>query len=325
MRYVVSGATGLLGGNVVRELLMHETNEVLALGRNLAKLQDLESKGAKTMRFDITGTEDEFSKLESWGGNSTIWVHCAAAITGASDDELHDVNILGTTKLVAKAEELNISKFVLISSIAIFGLHSPKKLGFQEDDPRNPQSNYGRSKLEQENIVTSSKLDYVIFRPPFIGGPSDVNVLPGFYDRIKSKKMPRISKKGHFAFIDARDIAQLIIKVVDKDISRESFNVQSHSLELNEFIDLIGKTTGLNPPYGKKYPYFLVMTLATILDMFAKMQGISRDRSISRYRIKSLTSNRILDNSKSKNQLDFSPKYSMEQSILDWYETYDAK
>ena len=63
------------------------------------------------------------------------------------------------------------------------------------------------------------------------------------------------------------------------------------------------------------------MTIGHINDFFAKLRGKSSARSISAYRIRGLTSRRFLDTTKIITDLDFKPKYTLDQSITDWLKT----
>jgi nucleoside-diphosphate-sugar epimerase len=153
MKAIVTGATGLVGYHVVNLLLKDdEFTKVLALGRNKERLAELNELGAIAHNFDLT-SEDSFELLNDWG-EETFWFHCAAAVSGADKPVLHAVNVEGTERLVRKAESLKVPKFVHVSSIAVYGIQDKD---YVEDDSFKPESNYGKTKLQAENIVTSSK------------------------------------------------------------------------------------------------------------------------------------------------------------------------
>ncbi len=326
MKYVVTGATGLVGGHLTRTILknIEEGDAVLALGRNVQILDEMKSLGAETEKLDLKADLSEFNILNDWGGESSIWFHCAAAVTGDSDANFQKINVEGTKKLIQKAEELKTSKFILISSIAIYGLNSKISTGFKEDYTPNPASSYGESKLDQEILVKSSKLDWLIFRPPFIGGPDDKNVLVEFSKRIKSRKMPRISKMGYLGYVDARDLANIIFIGSKSVFTNQAYNVQNSAHSIEEFVNTLGHSLDLEPPFGKKYPYRILMTIGYMNDFFAKLRGKSAARSLSAYRIRALTSLRFLDVNKIITDLKFKPKYTLDQSISDWLKTTDT-
>ncbi|MCY3410343.1 MAG: NAD(P)-dependent oxidoreductase [Candidatus Heimdallarchaeota archaeon] len=314
MKILVTGATGLLGHNVVIKFLKLGF-EVVALGRQKDKLEELSKLGAEILEFDITSSYENYNQLEV--GAST-WIHCAAAVSGAEEHTLHAVNVEGTSKLVKKAEELDI-RFIHISSITVYGIKSGQ---YTEDAPYDPPTKYAISKVQAEEIIINSNLKWTMLRPPYIGGPNDRNFLVEFGERIKKRKMPLMKKNGKIAYIDARDIAEVIAIVIDdSNAVGEIFNVQSTIIGLTEFIELMGDKLGCEKPYGMKIPYPALMTLATLLDLSKKIMGKTNERGISRYRIKNLISNRTMSIDKLMKFYNFKAKYPLEQSIDDWIES----
>ncbi len=318
MKALVTGATGLVGSTIVKQLLKSGYTEVIAIGRNTEKLELLEKLGANPIKFDLTVSFEKYDLFNKYLTEEYNWFHCAAAVSGADTDILQKVNIEGTHKIVKKAEEGKINKFIHISSIAVYGLQDKS---FVETDKTLPESKYGYSKLISEREVVSSQLPWIVLRPPYIGGPGDINFLNEFSRRIRNKKMPLISRDGQLGYIDARDLANVSVLLSESDIKNEIFNVQGSSIYLSEFVNLLGSLIGENPPYGKKYPFIIVYTLGLILDILAKISGKNNDRGISRYRIKSLSTNRTLNINKIIKYLNFKPKYTIKQSIMDWLNT----
>ena len=314
MKVLITGATGLVGRMVVDEFLKYEKcEEVIALGRNEEKLAILKNKGATTLKFDLTADETEYSKLDTWA--DAVWVHCAAAVSGANEDVLNAVNVEGTRKLIQRAESHNV-RFIHISSITVYGA-TPGD--FSESAPYNPGSRYAISKIKAEEIVKESNLNWTMIRPPYIGGPGDENFLRECKTRITAHKMPLLSKNGELALVDARDIASCIRVIYNNDKSKhEIYNIQGGTMGYREFVHLFGDRLGGDKPYGKNYPYFFVYTVGWLLDMIAKLKGKTNERGISRYRIKSLSSKRTMNTNKLESDIGFKPHYTIEMSINDF-------
>lgn len=105
-----------------------------------------------------------------------------------------------------------------------------------------PVSNYGRSKLEAEEVVEKSGFPYVMFRPTGIYGAGDVAFLPLF--KLASRGLyPLTSNKQKMSMIHAKDLAHLIVK--------ESANAEGiihtndgHTYLHQDFIDTLQKVTG---------------------------------------------------------------------------------
>lgn len=312
MNILVFGATGLVGTHVTKKFL-HKDFNVIAIGRKEDRLQYLDGLGAETVKFELSTAYEDFMIFDKYIPCTII--NCAAAISGADSEVLQLVNIEATKKIVRKAEELG-SRLVHISSYSVYGVNGTE---YKETDPYNGGSVYSQSKIIAEEIVKQSKCNWTILRPPYIIGPLDRNVLNDFSTRIRKKKMPLIGKKGVITFIDARDIANIIILVLANEKTvREIYNVASKSIPLHEFIELFGDMLEAKKPYGKKYPFWLVYTIALFFDILAKIQGKNNENSLSRYRIMSLTTVRTMNLDKLTTDLAFQPQYSLKESIQDW-------
>ena len=292
--------------------------DIVALGRDESMLKELEGDKVSSIKFDLTQEYESFSELDPFGDR--IWFHVAAAISGADSNVLDNVNIYGTEKLVQKAVDLEVPRFILVSSISTYSIDLEGQI--TEDADQDPESYYGQTKLKQEKIVANSNLDYSILRPPYIGGPYDENFFEEFGSRIEQGKMPTFGKDGIISYVDARDLAQaLYLAAISDGASGESFNVLSQTISHKELVELMGNLMDANPPYGPHYPYWCAMIIGFFGEIWAKIRGKSSERGISRYRIKTLCREFELDPSKIKSRLGYAPQYTVKQSIIDWIET----
>ena len=148
------------------------------------------SESSKRKRFvqklDITDIESIQNIIKTESPN--IIINCAA-ITNVDECErnrkiAYDVNVGGVKNLV-KACSKNV-KIIQISTDYVFdGAKGP----YDENDPTYPINYYGRSKLEAENFLKGSLVDYTIIRASVLYG-SQLNEKPNFftwvYNSLKS-------------------------------------------------------------------------------------------------------------------------------------------
>jgi nucleoside-diphosphate-sugar epimerase len=87
-----------------------------------------------------------------------------------TEDDFHQINVEGTANVVQMAEQMNISRFIHISTIAVVG-QAPVGQAITEDTPCRPLDAYQRSKLAGEEEVNKSPLPVVILRPGAFYGP----------------------------------------------------------------------------------------------------------------------------------------------------------
>lgn len=162
-RILITGGSGFLGGvlgGYFRE--KHKTaftysNRKVAIDQ--CKAYHLNFLQTKTVHVAVDLFEPD------------VVVNCAALANAKScqhDPELaREINMDGTARLV---ESLPDSKtlFIHISTdLVLDGEHAP----YREDDPANPVSVYGESKLEAERIVLDSGRNAIVLRPALIYGP----------------------------------------------------------------------------------------------------------------------------------------------------------
>ncbi len=183
--FFVTGATGLLGTEVVARLLATTGSTIYVLVRASSKAEachrlqslwweDQELFAAIDQRIvPVAGDITQEQSLKPLPPCTTHIIHCAAE-TGIqkSKDELWNVNVDGTRHMIGLARDLTqLKRFTYISTAYIAGTHS----GFvTESDPLPEQFNsqYEHSKAEAESIVRESGLPITICRPGMIVGNS---------------------------------------------------------------------------------------------------------------------------------------------------------
>jgi dihydroflavonol-4-reductase len=174
MRALVTGATGFVGSHLT-EALRRQGDEVTALARSARKAEALAPLGVRVVAGDL---HDLTALTRAVEGQDVIY-HVAGVVAAASEADFFAANRDGTANLVAAAEGIGQPRFVLVSSMAAVGpsAKGQPRLG---DEPVQPVTAYGRSKLAAERVVTGSPLPWCIVRPPMVYGPRDTEVLKVF-------------------------------------------------------------------------------------------------------------------------------------------------
>lgn len=172
---LVTGASGLVGGAVVRRLSgEHSQSLVLALRSSTIAIPD--SARAVTVA-GLSAHTDWSAALE---GVATV-VHCAArahVMNEKSADplaEYRQVNVAGTLALARQAAEAGVRRFIFLSSIKVNGERTLPGHPCRADDTPAPEDAYGVSKLEAEEglweLARRTEMEVVIIRPPLVYGP----------------------------------------------------------------------------------------------------------------------------------------------------------
>jgi len=157
MKIAITGATGFIGGYMVRGLAAagHELRLLARPGREDALPRP---EGAPVEVF--TGDLVEEGSMEGFLEGSELLLHLASAHDHFTEDQMRAVNIRGTEHLLAEAEKNAASNFqIWIVSSAVIGA---------------PVYSYYRdSKRVQEKIIRGSGIPWASFRPTLVYGIGD--------------------------------------------------------------------------------------------------------------------------------------------------------
>jgi UDP-glucose 4-epimerase len=173
---LVTGATGFVGGALVRQLAADRSfNSVVAAVRR--KAESLPKGVQKISVGDLLPTTDWSTALQ---GVDTV-VHCAARVHVMQDDTTDPlqayrmVNVSGTCNLARQAARAGVRRFVFVSSVKVNGEATLLGQPFSADDLPAPLEPYGLSKLDAEQglreIEAQTGMEVVIVRPPLVYGP----------------------------------------------------------------------------------------------------------------------------------------------------------
>jgi len=197
---LVTGGTGFVGPRVVHALRERD-KPVRALVRNPSgkAATTLAAWGAELVQGDMTDRESLRRAVEG----SEVVVHLVAIRQG-SGEQFRRVMEEGTRELVAAAKEAGIKRFVLMSA-----------LGTSEET--KDLVPYYHAKWEEEQAVSGSGLEHVIFRPSFVFA-KDGGILPTFRRLAKVAPVTPITGSGKQRIqpIWIEDVAAYFAQSVDK-------------------------------------------------------------------------------------------------------------
>ena len=265
MKVLVTGATGFIGGNLVRALKAR-AYDVRALVRDQSSTLTLENTGVEVVPGDVRDRESVARALE---GCQAVF-HCAALYTFWSLEprEVYQVNVEGTKTVFEEALKSGVEGVVYTSTVSTIGI--PKKgVGTEEMEPspRDLIGHYKRSKYqgEKEALRAASKgLPVVVVNPTAPVGPWDVKPTPtgGIVLDFLRGRIPAYVNTG-MNMVDVEDVAVGHILALEKGQPGQRYILGNRNMTLKELLRTLESITGKKGP-RLRVPINLVVALGII-------------------------------------------------------------
>lgn len=322
----ITGASGLLGSYLIKDVLKKEPVHIIALYRsvksNLLTKEEIEK--VEWVQGDILDVDILLQAME---GCTQVY-HCAGLVSfnPSRAGDLMKVNVEGTANMVNAALELGVNKFLHVSSVAAIGRKRNLQTvheGLKWDDASNP-SVYGKSKYLGEMEVwrgIGEGLQAVIVNPVIILGKGDWN--DGSCATFKNAyhEFPWYTE-GVSGFVDAADVSKAMIELMESQISSERFIISSENLTYREVFNWMADG------FGKKRPRLKVTPLlASLVWRIIKIKSAVTGEEPLLTKETAETAQQIVyfDHNKLLNALPSFQFSSIEQTIKEACEYYAAQ
>lgn len=248
MKVLVTGPDGVLGSNLIRELL-NQNFQVKALVEKDKQTPTLEHLPIEKVNGCLLNLE---SLIEASKDVEFI-IHCGALtnIFPPRSEKVNQVNIVGTHNVIYASKLNKIKRLIYVGSASSFG-PGTKKLAGNENSLFNGFKyglNYIDSKyyaqLEVLDEVENNDLDAVIVNPTFMIGPYDSkpssgSLILGLYKNT----IPGYTNGGK-NFIYVKDVAVGIVNAITLGKKGECYILGNENLSYKEFFNKVSKTLGL--------------------------------------------------------------------------------
>jgi nucleoside-diphosphate-sugar epimerase len=236
MRILVTGATGKVGSRLAKRLA-RRGDQVRALVRDPARAADLREARIELAEGDLLAVDSLAAAVR---GVDAV-VHCAAFFRGATAEQAHAVNDLGSQHLASAARAASVKRFVFTSTGQVYGSNGGRLA--REDDPCAPVAGYPASKLAAERFLLAMEgLDVRVFRLPFVYGDGDPHI------EEVAPMMRGFPPAQRMAIAHHADVAQAVARVLDaRSPSHRIYNVVDD--EAPELATLFA-SVGAPPPDG---------------------------------------------------------------------------
>jgi dihydroflavonol-4-reductase len=280
MKALVTGATGLLGSNLVRALRA-EGHSVRALVRSKEKARrQLADSGAEL----VVGDMEDVPGFAGALAGVDVAFHTAAYFReyygpGDHRPKLEAINVRGTLALAEAARAHGVKRLIETSSSGTIGL---KPDGSPGDEATPPAPLAKRNLYFNSKVLAAAKLHELAVRtglevvhilPGWIFGPGDA--APTASGQLVldflAGKLPAIPPGGTSA-VDARDVAVGMIRAAERGRPGEKYILGGDFVTLADVIRTLEQVAGRPGPRAR-IPYPVAFVYAALSQTWAKLTG----------------------------------------------------
>jgi len=320
MTVVVTGASGHLGGTLVRELL--------AKGRRVRCVYKGDGRALEGLDTEhiLADIRDAEAMKKAFQGAETLY-HLAALISidGGHGGKVRSINVDGVRSVMEAALHAGVGKVVHCSSIHAFDLSKQSQPISEETKRSEPKTQgvYDCSKADGENEVRAAiqrGLPAVIVNPTGVVGPFDFKPsrMGSLFLKLYHRRLPSLVDGG-FNFVDVRDVIQSMIAAETKGVIGQKYILSGHWEAMREIATMAEATTGIKAPRFSS-PMFLARFAAPFAVAFARLA--KTEPLFTPESLHALRSNRVISHQKAAETLGHNPR-SLRTSIEDIYAWFD--
>ena len=245
MKAFVTGGSGHVGGNLVRELLSRGYQVDCLVRSDTRALDNLD---VNLVKGDMLNPK-EITPLMA---DSDVVFHSAAfvAVEKIQEDLMYKINVEGSRSIATAAVESGVKKMVHFSSVHAFE-QQPTSEPLVEARPlvTDPKAlPYDRTKAEAQKVVIDASeqgLDVNVLHPTGIIGPYDFK--PSRMGKVLSDialgNMPFAINNG-FNWVDVRDVAISAANCVEHGINGQNYILPGHWASMPDISSIVKQITG---------------------------------------------------------------------------------
>lgn len=313
---VITGASGLVGANLIRALLTEERSHRVraVVHHDQRALQGLDVELVKAELSDPASLESAFRGAE-------VVYHLAASISLSMDtwNTLAATNLDGTRHVLAACRKSGVRRLVYFSSI-----HTRQQAPLDQpldesrallDDPSAPP--YERSKAAAEREVrqaVAQGLDVVTIIPTAVIGPYDFK--PSYIGKalllLARGHLPALVSGG-YDWVDVRDVVHGTMQAARFAPAGASYILSGHWQSIPEVARQVDQFTGRHP-WRPVVPLNVADLAEPLMKNVGRLNG--SQPLYTRAMLTALQSNRRISHAQATRELGYTPR-PFQQTLAD--------
>jgi UDP-glucose 4-epimerase len=248
LRVFVTGGGGFIGSYLIPKLLDRGYKVAVFDVASSPRLINRLMPRIEYMRGDLGSKADLYKALMNYRPNGIL--HLGAILAGACEENplrCFQTNFESTQVLLEASLSLKIEKFLLMSSIAVFGRDAMEPV--TDSAAKNPENIYGQTKLASEHLMLwygrNHGLNVCGLRPTLVFGPGRTTGLSAQYtsrvlDSIAWNEPIVVSnpdQKGDWLYV--KDAVKAILAAWDASLSDQRiFNIAGSVHTVREVVEI---------------------------------------------------------------------------------------
>lgn len=343
MRILITGASGFIGSFIVEEALRRGM-ETWAAVRGSSSKKFLQDGRIRFIELNLDSQEDLERQLA--GHEFDYVVHAAGVTKCLNKQDFYRVNTEGTKNLVRAlmALQMPLKRFVYISSLSIFGAIREQQpyTEILESDTPQPNTDYGRSKLEAEQWLRTTlspdkgdttpkdvtpeaagvAFPYVILRPTGVYGPRERDYFLMFKSIKQHSDFAVGYKRQDITFVYVDDVVQAVFLACEKgQTGRAYFLSDGEVYQSSTFSDLIREELGHPWWIRITAPVWVLRVVTFFGDKIGHLTGKISALNNDKYHILRQRNWRC-DITPARRELGYEPKVTLREGVhrsVQWY------
>ena len=287
MRVLVAGATGVVGRQLVPQLIA-AGHQVTATTRSEGKVAGLRAAGADAAvvdGLDGVAVGEIVARAEP-----EVVIHQMTALAGDFDlrhiertfAATNQLRTTGIDNVLAAAQAAGVRRVIAQSYSGWPNIRTGGAVK-TEDDPLDPDPPKAmRSTLEAikylEHAVVSSPLEGIVLRYGSLYGPGASDLM---VDMLKRRQVPVIGNgAGVWSFLHVQDAASAAVAALDRGGATGIYNiVDDEPAPVSEWLPVLAAATGAKPPL--RVPAWLgrLVTGQAVVSVMTKVRGSSNAKA----------------------------------------------
>ncbi len=306
-RLWVGGATGFLGGALVRHLT-RTGHEVVAVSSRGGRVGDI--------HVEPCDTTDAAAVERSARGCDGAFL-CVGKVSRRAEDAspLHALHVVGTRQAMQGLQEAGVSRVVCASTSGTVAVGEDPERVYREDDPapmgligRWP---YYRTKLYGEQAAlqaaSAGRFDVVVVNPSLLLGPGDLRESStGDVRRFLERQIP-VVPRGGLSFVDVRDVAEAMLSALERGRSGQRYLLGGANMTMRAFFERLSRLSGVPAP-SLALPKGRGFAVAAHRIMKGALSVAGREPEVDEVSVEMAQCYWYCDSSKAQAELGFSPR-----------------